>query len=67
MSHHWIFTLGSNACAWTGRIAGPIWPQTPCNAHEAVNLGLIIVSAVALLALFAVYRRLYAWHSYYRR
>jgi hypothetical protein len=66
MYSHWIFTLGSKACAWTGVLAARIWPQTPCNAEETWNMGLIIVSAIGLLAVLAVYRRLDAWHNYYR-
>ena len=67
MSYHWIYTLGANACAWTGALAAPVWPQSPCNVDETWNMGLIVVGAFAVVAVFAVYRRLDAWHSYYRR
>ena len=67
MSSHWIYTLGSKTCFWTGTLAAQIWPQAPCNAAETWNMGLIVIGAVALLAVFTVYRRLDAWHKFYGR
>lgn len=67
MDTHWIYTLGEKACAWTGALSAEVWPQAPCNGIETWNMGYIVVGGCALLALFAVYRRLEAWHSYYRR
>ncbi len=67
MSDHWIYTLGAKTCAWTGALAASVWPQSPCNGEETWNMGLIVVGAFGLVALFAVYRRLESWNSYYRR
>jgi hypothetical protein len=67
MSNHWIYTIGSKACSWSGALAAHVWPQSPCNADETWNMGVVVVSVCAVMALFAVYRRLDAWHSYYRR
>ena len=67
MNYHWIFTLGSKVCVWTGALAAPVWPQSPCNIDEAWNMGYIVVGACAVMAVFAIYRRLDSWHSYYRR
>jgi hypothetical protein len=67
MSYHWIYALGTKACALTAKLAAGIWPQSPCNVDEAWNMGYIVVGGVALLAVFAVYRRVEAWHNYYRR
>ena len=67
MSYQWIYALGSKACAWTGMLAAPVWPQTPCNINEAWNMGYVVVGLFAMLAVYAFYRRAYAWHNYYRR
>ena len=67
MNYHWIFTLGSKACVWTAALAAPVWPQSPCNIDETWNMGYIVVGAFAVMAVFAIYRRLDSWHSFYRR
>jgi hypothetical protein len=67
MSSHWIYLIGSKACAWTGALAQPVWPQSPCNADEAWNMGAVIVGIFVMLALFSIIRRIDAWHNYYRR
>ena len=67
MSFHWIYAIGSKACAWSGALAAHVWPQTPCNGVETWNMGAIVVSALGVVAVFAVYRRLDAWHNRYRR
>jgi hypothetical protein len=67
MFDYWTQLLGAKACAWTGNIAAAVWPQTSCNVDEAWNMGTIVIGAFAALAFLAVYRRLYAWHSYYSR
>ena len=66
MSSHWIYLIGSKACAWTGVLAQPVWPQPPCSADEAFNTGAIIVGLFAMLALAAIISRIESWHNYYR-
>ena len=67
MSYHWIYSIGSKACAWSGTLAKPIWPQSPCNVDEAWSMGTIVVVVFALLAFFTIIRRADAWYNYYRR
>ena len=67
MSYHWIYEIGAKACSWSGALAQPIWPQSPCNTNETWNMGAVVVGIFAMLALFAILRRVDAWHNYYRR
>jgi hypothetical protein len=67
MSYHWIYMIGSKACTWSGALASHVWPQPPCNVQETWNMGMVVIGIAAMLAVFAVYRRLEAWHNYYRR
>jgi hypothetical protein len=67
MSFHWVYVMGSKACVWSGALAAPIWPQSPCDAEEAWNMGWIIVGAFALASFVSLLRRVHAWHSFYSR
>ncbi len=65
MTPHWIFQLGEKACTWGNAAVARVWRQTPCNAAETWNMGYVIVGVVLVLGVFAIYRRIYAWHTYY--